>query len=76
MQCRRCGFDPWGGKIPRRRKWQPTPVFWLGESYGQRSLAGDTSWGHKKSDMTEHTHTHTHTHTPYGLWKVDAESDW
>ena len=20
-------FDPWLGKIPRRRKWQPTPAF-------------------------------------------------
>ena len=26
-QCRRLGFDPWLGKIPWRRKWQPTPVF-------------------------------------------------
>ena len=25
--CRRCRFDPWIGKIPWRRKWQPTPVF-------------------------------------------------
>jgi len=34
-QCRRhrrCGFDPWVGKIPWRRKWQPTPVFLPGES--------------------------------------------
>ena len=22
-QCRRCEFDPWVGKIPWRRKWQP-----------------------------------------------------
>ena len=22
---RRCGFNPWVGKIPWRRKWQPTP---------------------------------------------------
>ena len=28
----RPGFDPWVGKIPWRRKWQPTPVFLLGES--------------------------------------------
>ena len=33
-------FDPWVGKIPWRRKWQPTPVFLPGESHGQRSLAG------------------------------------
>ena len=34
----RCGFDPWVGKIPQRRKWQLIPVFFPGESYGQRSL--------------------------------------
>ena len=28
-QCRRCGFDPWVGKIPWRRKWQPPPVFFI-----------------------------------------------
>ena len=27
LQCRRPGFDPWVGKIPWRREWQPTPVF-------------------------------------------------
>ena len=34
-QCRRHkrhGFDPWVGKIPWRRAWQPTPVFWPGDS--------------------------------------------
>ena len=36
----RPGFDPWIGKIPRRKGWQPTPVFLPGESHGQRSLAG------------------------------------
>ena len=34
------GFDPWVGKIPWRRAWQPTPVFLPGASHGQRSLAG------------------------------------
>ena len=34
---------------------QPTPVFLPGESHGQRSLAGYSSWGCKESDMTEHT---------------------
>ena len=29
---KRCMFDPWVGKIPRRRKWQPAPVFLPGES--------------------------------------------
>ena len=31
-RCRRHGFNPWVGKIPRRRAWQPTPVFLPGES--------------------------------------------
>ena len=45
-QCRRCrrckirGFDPWVGKMPRRRTWQPTPVFLPGESHGQKSQVG------------------------------------
>ena len=33
---KRWGFDPWVGKIPWRRAWQPTPVFLPGESHGQR----------------------------------------
>ena len=41
-------FDPWVGKIPWRRAWQPTPVFLLGESHGQRSLAGYSPWGLKE----------------------------
>ena len=32
--------DPCVRKIPWRRKWQPTPVFLPGKSYGQRSLVG------------------------------------
>ena len=59
LQCRRLGFNPWVGKIPWRREWQPTPVFLPGESHGQRSLAGYSPWGGKKSDMTEATKTLT-----------------
>ena len=32
-------FDPWVGKIPWRRAWQPTLVFLPREFHGQRSLA-------------------------------------
>ena len=39
-QCRRHGFNSWAGKIPWRRKWQPTPVFLPGQSHGRRSLLG------------------------------------
>ena len=49
---RRLGFNPWVGKIAWRRKWQPTPVFLSGKSYGQRSLAGHSPWGHQVLDTT------------------------
>ena len=42
------GSDPWVGKIPWRRKWQPTPVILPGKSHGQRSLAGYSPRGHKR----------------------------
>ena len=54
-QYRRCGFDPWVGKIPCRRKWQSTQVFSLRKFHGQRSLVGYSQWGLKESDTTEHT---------------------
>ena len=41
------------GKSPRRREWQPTPVFLPGEFHGKRSLVDYSPWGHKESDMTE-----------------------
>ena len=47
------GFDPWVGKIPWRRKWQPTPVILPRESHGQRSLEGYSPRGCKELDMTE-----------------------
>ena len=31
-------------ELPWTREWQPTPVFLPGESYGQRSLAGNGPW--------------------------------
>ena len=46
-KCRRPRFDLWVGKIPWRRKWQPTPAFLPGKSHGQRSLAGYGPWGCK-----------------------------
>ena len=52
------GFDLWVRKVLWRRAWHPTPVFWPGESHGQRSLAGYSPWGHKESDTTGRV-THT-----------------
>ena len=48
-------FDPWVRKIPWRREWLPTPAFLPGESHGQRSLAGYSSWGCKELDTIEMT---------------------
>ena len=54
--------ETWIGKIPWRRKWQHTPVFFPGELHGQRSLVGYSPRGCKELDTTEQlTHTHTHT---------------
>ena len=36
---KRLKYDPWVGKIPWRRAWQPIPVSLPRESHGQRSLA-------------------------------------
>ena len=44
-QCKRCRFDPWVGKIPWRRKWQPTLVFLPRKPHGQKSLVGCSPWG-------------------------------
>jgi len=41
----RCGFNPWVGKIPWKRKWPPTSLFFPGKFHGQRSLVGYSSWG-------------------------------
>ena len=46
--CNVPGFDPWVGKMPWRREWLPTPVFWPGEVHGLYN-----PWGHKELDMTE-----------------------
>ena len=53
LPCGRPVFDPWIGKIPWKREWQPTTVFLPGKSYGQGSLVGYSPWGIKESDMTE-----------------------
>ena len=71
-KCRRCWFDPWAGKVPWSRKWQPTPLLLPGKFCGQRSLAGYSSWGCKESDTTERLSTYglymdfiSFTYTPF-----------
>ena len=70
-QCRTCerrGFDPWVGKIPWQRTWQPTPVFLPRESHGQRSLMGYSPQGHKELDTTK---ANQHVLTHVDLCKID-----
>ena len=57
-------FDPWIGKIPRRREWQPTPVFLLGKSMDRRAWRGYSSGGHKEK-------TGLSTHSQQGNWRKD-----
>ena len=60
-QHRRHEFNLWVGKIPWRRKWQPTAVSFSGKSHGQRSLEGYSPRGRGESDTTgvaQHTHAH------------------
>ena len=48
---------PWSRRSPGGGNGNPLQYSCLKESHGQKSLAGCSLWGHKESDMTEHTHT-------------------
>ena len=41
----RLAFDPWVGKIPWRREWQPIPVFLPGQSPWTEEPGGLKSMG-------------------------------
>ena len=60
-RCKRCGFDPWMGKIPSSRKWQSAPVFLPGKFYGQRIPLGSVH-GVKR---VRHDWTRTH----FTIWQ-------
>ena len=65
-QCRRCkrhGFDPWVRKIPWKRAEQPTLVFLLGKSHGQRSLVGCSPVGLQRVE-----HNWSVLACTYGKW--------
>ena len=40
--------ETWGGKIPLKRAWQPTPVFLPGESPGTEEAGGLQSTGSQR----------------------------
>ena len=59
-QCRRdnrLGFDPWVGKMPWRKAWQPTPIFLPAESPRTEELEDYSPWGHKELETTEQLST-------------------
>ena len=61
-------FEPWVGKFPWRRKWQPSPVFLPGKSHGWRSPVGYRPWGREELDTTEQLHfTSLHTVKGFGV---------
>ena len=69
-QCSGHGFDLGVGKIPWRRKWQSTPVFWKvswTEEPGSLQSMGSVDWSpfvsHKEWDRPEHWVTEPSPHT-------------
>ena len=47
------GFDPWVGKIPWRRTWQPTPISLPEKIPRAEEPCGLSPWGRKESDTAE-----------------------
>ena len=64
------GDDPRVGKIPWRRKWQPTPILLPGKSHGWRSLIDYSPCGRKESDKTEQLHFLFHPNLMLALSQV------
>ena len=69
------------GKIPWRSKWQLTPVFLLGESHGQRNLAGYSPWGRKSwTRLSDFTISAFYFLVVLGLrrcvWAFSSGSEW
>ena len=42
-------FDPWVRKIPWRREWLPTPIFWLGRIPWTEEPGGLLSMGWQRA---------------------------
>ena len=62
-QHRRWGYNSWVGKIPWRRKWQPTPVF----------LPGEISWTEEPPWAAVHRVAHAHTQTRVA-WDIPRDN--
>ena len=62
-------FDPWVGKIPWRKKWLPTPVFFPRKSHGQGAM------GSQESDMTLWLNHHLCARHDFRSWGWKNEGD-
>ena len=51
---------PGTGRSPGGGNDNPLQYFLPGKLHGQRILVGYSPWGHKESDVTEHTYTHSY----------------
>ena len=55
-----------------RRQWQPTPVFFPGESQGWGSLVGCRLWGHTELDTTEATQQQLSVlYMAVNMWRIN-----
>ena len=85
-QCRRCRayrFNPWVGKIPWRRKWQPAPVFlskknlWTEEPDGLKFMGLQKNWTQMSTDQEGMLYLRQAGRTPprswYLSWYVNDE---
>ena len=59
-QCRRQEFNPWVGKIPWRRKWQPNPVFLPGNFIDRGTWQATVHGVAQQLDTTEWLNHHYH----------------
>ena len=60
LQSRRPGFYCWVGKIPWRRKWQPTVVFLPVKPQGRGTWQATVHGGAKDSDVTQRLNIYIH----------------
>ena len=79
-QCRRCRrcrshrFDPWVRKIPWRRAWQPTPVFFPGVSPWTEEPGGLLFRVTKSQTWLKQVSKQACTHGSYTVWGITTFS--
>ena len=69
---KRHGFDPWMGKIPWRRAWQPTVVFLPGEFPLTEEPGGLQSMGSRR---VRHTLSHIYKHLIHSITTTTTKNN-